>query len=66
LTEFGDTSSCETAFDSQLIAYADMLGISWSAYAWFVSGCMFPSLIGDWTDTPTAGGQVVKSALLSY
>jgi hypothetical protein len=66
LTEFGDTSSCETAFDSQLIAYADMLGISWSAYAWFVSGCMFPSLIGDWTDTPTASGQVVKSALLSY
>jgi|HubBroStandDraft_2_1064218.scaffolds.fasta_scaffold50486_2 endoglucanase len=66
LTEFGDTSSCETAFDSQLIAYANMLGISWSAYAWFVSGCAFPSLIGDWTGVPTAGGQVVKNALLSY
>jgi len=66
LTEFGNTSSCDTTFDSQLISYSDMLGISWSAYAWFVSGCAFPSLISDWTAVPTASGQVVKSALLSY
>jgi endoglucanase len=66
LTEFGDTSSCETAFDSQLISYADTLGISWSAYAWFVSGCSFPSLIDDWTGVPSAFGQIVKSALLAY
>jgi endoglucanase len=66
LTEFGSTSSCATAYESALISYADTLGISWSAYAWFVSGCAFPSLIADWTGTPTASGQVVRSALMSY
>jgi hypothetical protein len=66
LTEFGNTSSCDTTYDSQLIAYADAHAISWSGYAWFVSGCAFPSIISDWTGTPSAAGQVVKSALLSY
>src|SRR5580658_3455515 len=66
LTEFGNTSSCDTTYDSQLIAYANAHAISWSGYAWFVSGCAFPSIITDWSGTPSAAGQVVKSALLSY
>jgi endoglucanase len=66
LTEFGNTSSCDTTYDSQLIAYTDAHAISWSGYAWFVSGCAFPSIISDWAGTPSAAGQVVKSALLSY
>jgi endoglucanase len=66
-TEFGDTgASCGTDYVSALIAYADARKISWSAWAWYVSGCTFPSIITDWSGHPTATGQIEKTALQAY
>jgi endoglucanase len=65
-TEFGDTGSCVADYYSALIAYADAHGMSWSGWAWYPSGCSFPSLVSDWNGTPTAAGQVEKAALLAY
>lgn len=66
-TEYGDLMSCSTSYYSQFITYADAHKISWSGWAWYVSGCSFPSLITDWpTGTPSAAGQIEKTALLSY
>jgi aryl-phospho-beta-D-glucosidase BglC (GH1 family) len=66
LTEFGDLKSCAVDYYSQAIAYADAHKISWSGWAWYPSGCQFPSLISDWSGTPTSAGQVEKTALQSY
>jgi endoglucanase len=66
-TEFGDgTDDCTGAWDSQLIQFADARQISWTAWAWYPSGCNFPALILDWNHTPTVQGQAVQSALLAY
>jgi hypothetical protein len=67
VTEFGDTTgSCAATYNSQVIDYATSRRLSWTGWAWYVSGCAFPSLIADWSGTPTAAGQVAKSALLGY
>jgi endoglucanase len=67
ISEFGDTTgSCTTQYYSQVIEYANARQMSWTGWAWFVSGCAFPSLIADWSGTPTAAGQVAKAALLAY
>lgn len=67
LTEFGDpTDKCTGAWDSKLISYADARHISWTAWAWYPSGCNFPALISDWDYTTTVQGDVVKAALLTY
>jgi aryl-phospho-beta-D-glucosidase BglC (GH1 family) len=67
LTEFGDPNTkCTGAWDSSLIAYADARHISWTAWAWYPSGCSFPALISDWSYTTTVQGDVVKAALLGY
>jgi endoglucanase len=67
LTEFGDpTANCSGAWDSNLIGYADARHISWTAWAWYPSGCSFPALISDWDYTTTVQGDVVKVALLAY
>jgi endoglucanase len=65
-TEFGDTKSCGTDYYSSLIPYLDSHHVSWSGWAWFVSGCQFPSIITDWSGTPSAAGQVEKTALAAY
>jgi hypothetical protein len=65
-TEFGDTTCSGTAYYSSLIAYAEAKGIGWTGWAWYPGGCNFPSLIADWSGTPTPSGQVVKAALLRY
>ncbi len=66
-TEFGDTgSNCTGAFDQGLIQYMDANHISWTAWAWYPSGCSFPALISDWDHTPTVQGAAVKAALLAY
>ena len=65
-TEFGNLRDCGTSYYSQFLAYASQKKMSWSGWAWFVSGCTFPSLIADWSGTPTASGQLVKAALASY
>jgi hypothetical protein len=64
-TEFG-SHDCSTSYTSQLIQYADAHGASWTGWAWYVNGCGFPSLITDWSGTPSAPGQVVKDALATY
>lgn len=66
-TEFGDTSgACGDGYSSQFIAYADSHQMGWTAWAWFPSGCTFPSLITDWNATPSAVGATVKAALGKY
>jgi hypothetical protein len=64
LTEFGDVSgSCESDYYAAAISYAESNGASWIGWAWYPSGCAFPSLISDWSGTPTQAGQVVRDAL---
>ena len=70
VTEFGITSSgvsggaCDaTSYYSELINYSNAKGVHWVAWAWYVGGCDFPSLLSGWDGTPTAAGQVVQAAL---
>jgi endoglucanase len=67
VTEFGDSAAdCPSMYSSDLIAYADKHHVSWTAWAWFPGGCMFPSIITDWNGTPNQPGAVVKAALEAY
>jgi hypothetical protein len=66
VTEFGDATSCSSTYADQVIQYANLHALHWTAWAWFVGGCNFPSLITDWSATPSAPGGVVKSALAAY
>jgi hypothetical protein len=66
-TEFGDTTSCSASYSQSFIDYAASLGISWTAWAWWVeptNPCAFPTLISDWDGTPTIAGAAVKAALM--
>ncbi len=66
-TEFGDTTpSCGTTYYASLLSYLDAHHISWSGWAWFVASCQFPSIITDWSGTPSAAGQLEKTALAAY
>ncbi|MEP7120882.1 MAG: cellulase family glycosylhydrolase [Byssovorax sp.] len=65
LTEFG-TFNCSTGYYSQLIQAADAKKVSWTAWAWYPGGCGFPSIINDWSGTPSEPGKIVKAALLGY
>jgi len=65
-TEFGDTTGCGTDYYATLIPYLDSHHVSWSGWAWYVSGCQFPSIITDWSGTPSAAGQIEKTALAAY
>jgi endoglucanase len=65
-TEFGDVKSCDTSYYSALVMYADAHKMSWTGWAWYPSGCQFPSLVTDWNGTPSAAGQVEKAALAAY
>ncbi len=67
VTEFGDNEAdCSTEYSSYVIEYSDRAGAHWTAWAWYPASCEFPSLISDWSGTPTAVGQVVKDALARY
>jgi endoglucanase len=77
-TEFGDatTASCGTAtYDQSLMAYFDAQGassnpanrISWTAWAFYVGGCAFPSLLTDWTTyATTVPGAAVEASLKAF
>jgi aryl-phospho-beta-D-glucosidase BglC (GH1 family) len=65
VNEFGN-SDCSRWFYAQVLDYAKKNQLSWSAWAWYVGGCTFPSVIADWNGTPNWVGQVVKDALESY
>ena len=67
VTEFGDgNDACTGEWNKSVIDYADAHRISWTAWAWYPAGCNFPSIIEDWSGTPTMQGQVIKDALLAY
>jgi len=75
-TEFGDTSmvqptGCSADFDTSFTQYANGQGtggnpaneMSWTAWAFYNSNCMFPSLLSDSNYTPNGPGMVVANAL---
>ncbi len=67
ITEFGDgTGSCSSAWDTELIAYADARNAGWTSWAWFAGDCKFPALLTDWNGGTTNEGKVVNAALLGY
>jgi hypothetical protein len=64
-TEFGD-SDCSAGFYTTFTQYAHTKGMHWTSWAYYVSGCSFPSIISDWSGTPMTGsGTVVQAALAS-
>ena len=64
-TEFGN-NDCTAPFYTTFTGYAEMNGLHWTAWAYFVAGCSFPSVIVDWSGTPQAGsGTTVQSALMA-
>jgi len=66
VTEFGDSPKCDGVYNKELIDYADVHNAGWTAWAWWAGSCNTPSLIADWSGTPTMDGQVVKTALANY
>jgi hypothetical protein len=61
MTEFGQYCATNT-YVADLMNYIESLGIHWTAWAWYVQGCAFPSIISDWNGTPYPGvGETVKS-----
>jgi endoglucanase len=75
-TEFGDTTkpsaqmataTCTGQWNSDLIDFNTAHDISWTAWAWYVADpCGFPSVISDWSGTPSVQGAPVKAALSSF
>jgi hypothetical protein len=65
VTEFG-SFDCTPTYNQKLIDYADAHGASWTAWAWYVKGCDFPSIIADWSGAPSKAGEPVKAALAGY
>jgi endoglucanase len=66
MTEFGQYCATDS-YVSDLLVYAESNGIHWSAWAWYVSGCAFPSIISDWNGTPYPGvGELVKSYMSGH
>jgi hypothetical protein len=64
LTEFGtDNGRCDSGFEEQVLNYADQIGASWTAWAWFPGDCSFPALISDWDGSPTTKGSLIRSRL---
>jgi hypothetical protein len=60
MTEFGQYCATNT-YVADLLNYAELLGIHWTAWAWYVQGCAFPSVISSWDGTPYPGvGETVK------
>ena len=65
VTEFG-TLDCSTSYYSDLMTYADQHNASWTAWAWYPSGCSFPSIINDWSGAPNTPGALVQTQLKTY
>jgi len=64
MTEFGQYCATNT-YVADLLNYVEAIGIHWSAWAWYVQGCAFPSVISDWNGTPYPGvGETVQRYML--
>jgi hypothetical protein len=62
-TEFGQYCSND-GYVSALLSYCQTKGIHWTAWAWYVNGCGFPSIVADWNGTPLSPvGPLVLAAL---
>lgn len=66
MTEFGQYCAQNT-YVADLMNYVENLGIHWTAWAWYVQGCAFPSVISDWNGTPYPGvGELGKFFLFVF
>lgn len=54
---------CGTDFVNDFLPYATQHGFSVMAFSWYAGGCTDPSLISDYSGTPTAEGQGFKNYL---
>lgn len=54
-TEFGDFQCGNAKYDKAILHYMEVHGVGYDAWAWWVAGCGFPSLITD------AAGDCVKT-----
>jgi hypothetical protein len=75
-TEFGDRSSgqpsmCNATFDTNLLNYMDGKSgsiphkMSWTAWAFYLANCTFPTLLADSNYDPNAPGMAVQAALMA-
>jgi endoglucanase len=63
-TEFG-SYDCQTNYISQAIAYFNVRNMSWLAWAWDAGDCKGPSLLADWSGTPSQPyGAFIQAAML--
>lgn len=60
-TEFGDTSSTVTPYDSQILSFFDSHGIGYTGWAWWNGGNNFPSLISNANGQCYLGGCNTKA-----
>jgi len=66
MTEFGQYCATST-YVADLLNYAESLGMHWTAWAWYVQGCEFPSVIADWDGNPFPGvGETVMRYMAGH
>jgi endoglucanase len=64
-TEFG-AYNCQTGYIAQALRYFKQLHISFMAWAWTTGTCTTPSLLADWSGTPsTPYGAYIRQQMLS-
>ncbi len=64
-TEFG-SYDCGTSYTTQAIAYFNAHQMSWLAWSWSTGGCGGPSLLADWSGTPSSPyGAAIREAMLA-
>jgi len=65
-TEFGSTNCATDAYDSDILGYFKAHGVGYTAWAWWVGGCSFPSVISDASGTCVSYGCLVQNDLLGF
>lgn len=64
-TEFG-SYDCQTGYIAQAISYFEQLHISFIAWAWTTGSCVVPSLLANWSGTPSAPyGVYIRQQMLA-
>ena len=66
-TEFGDFQCGNTKYDNAILHYVNVHRVGYDAWAWWVGGCGFPSLITDAAgDCVQTMGCVIQQNMMSY
>jgi endoglucanase len=66
-TEFGDFQCGNTTYDQAILDYFKAHDIGFTAWAWYVGGCSYPSLITDAAgDCVNTMGCTIQAAMKSY